>query len=492
MVMRRPDSVTATIALTVIVAMVLEFSLQWGVTTGLPYLGFERRQELPKAEERLFLQLPSRVAALLDILDRTPVADRSTVLAAAQTPQIRLRLLDTPAPNLRNRGELAAEVMRYRIEAALTAPRPVIVVHRYRLTDQKPALGGGRVESDTWIEAALSNGQWLLVLSNLDPPPRSDPVAAKFSLASLAAWLVLSLALAALLSVVAARRVVKPLSVLSAAVDHLGGSGDDPAIPPRGPREIEGIIRAFNRMRDRLRRFNEDRTRMMAAMSHDLRTPLTRLRMRIEMTEGLDDQQKMLDELYVMNGMVESILSFARDDARQEPRSLVDLSALVDGICQDAADAGDPVTFSGPRDVTISCRPTAMRRAISNLVDNAIKYGWKAAVTLAPDAGRAAITVEDEGPGIPRSEREKVFEPFYRIGSERNPDTGGVGLGLSVTRSIIWEHGGDITLGTRKGGGLMVRVDLPIGAHVGSQGRPGTGSMEPGTETNSSLASTPQ
>ena len=137
----------------------------------------------------------------------------------------------------------------------------------------------------------------------------------------------------------------------------------------------------------------------------------------------------MLDELDMMNGMVELILSFTRDDSKQEARSLLDLSALVEGICEDAVDAGEKVTFSGPRDVTISCRPTAMRRAISNLVDNAVKYGGKADVTLAPEAGRTVITVEDEGSGIPRNEREKVFEPFYRIGSARDPSTGGVGLG---------------------------------------------------------------
>ena len=143
-------------------------------------------------------------------------------------------------------------------------------------------------------------------------------------------------------------------------------------------------------MRERLRRFNEDRTHMMAAMSHDLRTPLTRLRMRIEMAEGLEDQQKMLDELDMMNSMVELILSFTRDDAKQEPRSLVDLSALVEGICEDAADAGEKVIFSGPRDLTISCRPTALRRAVSNLVDNAVKYGGGAAVSLVPE-GRASL-----------------------------------------------------------------------------------------------------
>jgi signal transduction histidine kinase len=240
----------------------------------------------------------------------------------------------------------------------------VIVADRYRPADERAGWAGGRVENGTWIEAALANGQWLLVVWNLDPPPPSDPAAAEFSAVSFTAWLILSLASVALLSVVAVRRLVKRLSEFAAAVQHLGASGDDPPIPPRGPREIEGVIRAFNQMRERLRRFNEDRTRMMAAMSHDLRTPLTRLRMRIEMAEGIEDQQKMLDEPDMMNGMVESVLSFARDEAKQEPRSLVDLGALVEDICEDAADAGEKVTFSRPRDATLSCRPIALRRAI--------------------------------------------------------------------------------------------------------------------------------
>ena len=210
--MRRPDSIIATIALTVIVAMVLGFSLQRVVVVALPYFAFERRQELPEVEERFLVQLPGRVAALLDILDRTPVADRPTILAAAQIPQVHLRLLDTPAPNLGNRGEPDAEVMRHRIEAAMTAPRPVIVADRYRLADQKAGPAGGRVENGTWIEAALANGQWLLVVSNLDPLPPADPVAAEFSIASSVAWLVLALASVVLVSVVAARRLVKPLS----------------------------------------------------------------------------------------------------------------------------------------------------------------------------------------------------------------------------------------------------------------------------------------
>lgn len=297
----------------------------------------------------------------------------------------------------------------------------------------------------------------------LDLPPTIDPVATEFSRASFATWLVLSVLLAVLLLTLAARRLIKPLSELAIAVEQLGGSGDAPHLLPRGPREVQGTMRAFNRMQERLRRFNDDRTRMIAAMSHDLRTPLTRLRLRAELVEDHDQQQKMLADLDMMGGMIESVLSFARDDTEHEFRSLVDLSALVEGICQDADDAGEPVTFSGPRGVTISCRPAAMRRAISNLVHNAVKYGGNTAVSLTPEGDRVVITVEDEGPGIPRSEREKVFEPFYRIESSRDPETGGVGLGLSVTRSIIWEHGGDINLGSRKGGGLNVRLALPSG-----------------------------
>jgi len=200
---------------------------------------------------------------------------------------------------------------------------------------------------------------------------------------------------------------------------------------------------------------------MLAAISHDLRTPLTRLRIRLEFIEDLEVQQKMVTELDAMGAMVQSILSFARDDAKREPRTLVDLSALVEGVCEDASDSGGVVTFSGPRGIAISGRPVALRRVLSNLVDNAVKYGASAAVSLIAETGRVVVTIEDEGPGIPRSEREQVFEPFYRIEGSRNPDTGGVGLGLSVARSIVREHGGDITLSNRKGGGLSVRLELP-------------------------------
>jgi signal transduction histidine kinase len=448
--------------------MVLGFSLQHLVDSGLLYLGLARQQPIQSANPRLLMQLPGRFATLLDVLDATPDAERPIVIAAAQRPPVRVRLLDAPVANLVNGSEPDANLLRSRIEAVLTVPRPVFVVDSYRAADQQARGNGGRVQNGVLIEAALSDGHWLLLVSQLLPPPASDPIATEFSRASFAAWLAISILLGILLSVLAARRLVKPLSELAIAVEQLGGSADAPPITPRGPREVQGTIQAFNRMQERLRRFNEDRTRMIAAMSHDLRTPLTRLRLRAELVEDHNQQQKMLGELDMMGEMIGSVLSFARDDAKHEPRSLVDLSALVEGICEDASDVGEPVTFSGPRGVTIFCRPTSMRRALSNLIDNGVKYGGKAAVSLIPEVERALIIVEDEGPGISRSEREKVFEPFYRIESSRDLAIGGVGLGLSVTRSIVWEHGGDISLAARKGGGLIVRVQLPIGSGLNS------------------------
>ncbi len=200
---------------------------------------------------------------------------------------------------------------------------------------------------------------------------------------------------------------------------------------------------------------------MLAAMSHDLRTSLTRLKLRLEVGGGDEQTRKMIAEADAMAEMMGSILSFARDDAKRELRTLIDLDSLVAEVCEDAAEAGEQVTYKGNRGIAALGRPIALRRVVSNLVDNALKYGGGADVTLTADPDQVVIAVEDQGPGIPRSQREKVFEPFYRGDGARNPDTGGVGLGLSVARSIAREHGGDVVLIGRKGGGLSARLELP-------------------------------
>jgi signal transduction histidine kinase len=200
---------------------------------------------------------------------------------------------------------------------------------------------------------------------------------------------------------------------------------------------------------------------MLAAMSHDLRTPLNRLRLRAEFIEDGEQQRKMFADLEAMNTMIDTTLAFVRDDVDREPRRLVNLGVLLQDVCEDAADAGGAVSYLGPREMNVHCRPTAIARAVANLVDNAVKYGRAARVSLVRDSEHVIIEVEDDGPGIPVNEQEKVFAPFYRLEGSRNAATGGVGLGLSVARTVVREHGGDITLANRAGGGLCARLVLP-------------------------------
>ena len=199
---------------------------------------------------------------------------------------------------------------------------------------------------------------------------------------------------------------------------------------------------------------------MIGAISHDLRTPLARLRLRLEDVGTPSERQKIMSDVMSMGEMIDSVISFTREDTRREPRLLVDVGSMIEGICDDAMEAGQPVTFSGSRGIELICRPIALRRAISNLVENAVRYGGHADVKLTQEAELLVVTIEDEGTGIPPSEREKVFEPFYRREPSRNRATGGVGLGLSIARSVIWEHGGDVQLSNRKDGGLHVRIEL--------------------------------
>ncbi len=228
-----------------------------------------------------------------------------------------------------------------------------------------------------------------------------------------------------------------------------------------GPTEIREAADAFNQMQRRIRRFVEDRTRMLAAVSHDLRTMLTRFRLRAEYIDDDEQRAKALADLAEMQAMLDATLSFARDDASAEPRTSVDLSSLLQTLCDDLADAGQPVAYDGPHRVTLACRPAALGRALANLIDNAVKYGGEAEVGMSDGADEVVIRIADRGPGIADSDREKVFAPFFRIEESRSRETGGTGLGLALARNIVRGHGGDITLEDREGGGLVAHVALP-------------------------------
>jgi signal transduction histidine kinase len=214
-------------------------------------------------------------------------------------------------------------------------------------------------------------------------------------------------------------------------------------------------------MQTRLRNLIENRTRLLAALSHDLRTPLTLLRLRAETMDDAQERDKMLSTITEMDAMIGTTLKFARDETAMEAQRPTDLAALVQSIVDDMADAGMPVTMQPAGPIVHECRPDALKRAIRNILDNAVKYGKTARAAIHSTASGIEITVDDEGPGIPEAELSRVFEPFYRLEESRNRETGGVGLGLAIAQSIVHAHGGELRLANRADAGVRASIKLP-------------------------------
>jgi len=330
---------------------------------------------------------------------------------------------------------------------------------RWRRRDEPPRFRHWRHHGpDPVVLGALrlGDGSWLnftLPLRPFEPIWESRP----FPLMLLTTIVVLAV------TVWGVRRASRPLSVLAGAAERLGLDVDAQPLDERGPREVRAAAGAFNEMQRRLQSFVRDRTQMLAAISHDLRTPITRMRLRAELIEDAEHRARMLADLAEMEEMIGATLAFARDDAASEERRAFDLAALLQGVCDEATDAGASAAYEGPDHATFTGRPMALKRAFANLVDNAAKYGSVALVSLTDGADAATVTVDDDGPGMPAEELEKVFAPFYRIETSRSRETGGVGLGLAVVRSIVRAHGGEVTLATRPEGGLRATVTLPKG-----------------------------
>ena len=262
-------------------------------------------------------------------------------------------------------------------------------------------------------------------------------------------------------SIWAVRRLAAPLATFARAAERLGMDVTVPRLPETGPREVRQATRAFNEMQRRIRRFVEDRTQMVAAIAHDLRTPITRLRLHAEFIEDEEQRHRMLADLDEMEKMIASTLDFARDDSAGEPRETVDLLTLLQSVCDDLADAGEPVEFHSEGRLLYECRRVALRRAFTNLIENAVRYGNRARVLLEAKADAVVVWIDDDGPGIPDEFLEDVFKPFRRLERSRSQDTGGTGLGLTVARTIVRAHGGDIALSNRTDGGLRAEVTLP-------------------------------
>jgi signal transduction histidine kinase len=260
---------------------------------------------------------------------------------------------------------------------------------------------------------------------------------------------------------VAARNITRPLSELAQAADSVGR--DTRAVPQlaeRGARELRDAARAFNTMQDRLHRYLDSRTRVLAAMSHDLKTPLTRLRLQVEALENPPMQARIGRELDEMESMVREALALFRGLDDGEPASALDVDALLAQIGDEFRDMGATVTTAGHALRPLTAKPQALKRCLTNLILNAVKFGTRADLHI-EDGADLVIRVRDRGPGIPEEELERVFEPFYRLESSRNRDSGGTGLGLSIARDIAQAHGGSLQLANLPGGGLEATLRLP-------------------------------
>lgn len=386
--------------------------------------------------------LAQRIALVADLLKTTPPALHGHVLRVASAPGFRFRLRSTqpglpPAPIFET--WLAPHLRAQGLNGSLVLTLPPA-------RDDDRRAHGGLVavpvkvgDTDVWLTLTASR--------------RSAPPWPRYALTSL----LLAAAGSMLVIVLLVRQVSRPLARLTASAERLGRGETMPPLEEQGPRDIRTTIAAFNQMQARQQRFIQDRTRMVAAVSHDLRSPITALRLRVEMVDQDDLRERMIANLDEMQQMVEATLTFAREDAAKEATETVDLSSLIAEVVASRSDLGHQIHWPGAPARPYPCLPASIKRALGNLVDNAIRYGGSADISLEG----TSIIVSDHGPGIPQDRLDYVFEPFARLEESRNTETGGTGLGLAIARSIARNHGGDIVLRNRAEGGLEARLALP-------------------------------
>lgn len=424
-------------------------------------------------------QVAERIATIARLIDGTPPDRRERLIEAVGGPTLLVSLnsesaareggqdnwhtqileenlklhLSGFAPNAIKVEFIESEIGRWSLPAeppVNIAANPMELVHAH----MRHMMGELALGRTVRVSIRLADSNWLNFTTPVAEPTVFWSPRFLISLAVMALTVIF-------VSIWAVRRATEPLATFGRAAERLGRDVRAPPLPERGPSEVREAVQAFNKMQDRIRRFVDDRLRMVAAISHDLRTPLTRVRLRAEFIDDEVQQQKMLADLDEMESMISTTLAFARDEASSEPMQDLDLLALIQRVCDDMADAGTTVSFEGDGRVPCRGKPIALRRAFANLIDNAVKYGDSAEVSVQAERDSVTVRIEDRGPGIASEDRERVFEAFYRLDRSRSRETGGTGLGLTVAQNIIRGHGGAIALSNRADGGLRVEATLP-------------------------------
>ena len=405
---------------------------------GLTFLALLReRSEL--SQSMMLAYLGRDVSSAVAILDRVPPAERAAWLPRLARQNYGYAL--DAAPPAAPAAEPSAQGLARIVAAELGAARVGAIVR-----------GTGR---DLLLPLRLEDGAPLIL--------RLRPPAAMISTEAVVLLLVqlLFLAVATWWGV---RLAVRPLQRLADAADALKPGGNGAALAEGGPREVAQAARAFNAMQQRIDAHLAERQRLLAAISHDLQTPITRMKLRVEQVLDADQRGRLLSDLDGMQLLVEEGLAYARtSQAMREPLRAVDLNALLDGLVCDALDAGHQAELLGRHEAPLTTRVQALRRALTNLLDNALKFGGAAQVVVEVTAHEVHISVRDRGPGIPEAELAPVLQPFYRVESSRNRETGGTGLGLAIAQELALALNGRLSLTNRAGGGLEARLSLPLG-----------------------------
>ena len=437
----RPRSVAGQIALLVVAAIVVAHAV---ATTAFVLL---REPWRPDDHPGV---AAGRLAIVARLLDSAAPQDRATLLAnaARSVPNLQIAPWSEAAPTDDGSDRPVVRRLRNGFGRALT------------VVD----IGTPEIRKAGYLRLGIAtpNGARLQASLPDDPlrPPHEGAII--FTVIFLALTL-------ALLSVWATRALTAPLARLAGAAEAFGTGDDHAALPEAGPQEVIAVSRALDRMRNRVRRLIDDRTQMLAAISHDLRTPITRLRLRAEFIDDDHARTMTLRDLDQMNALVEAALSFVRDGqgGAAGARTLIDLASVVQTVCDGFIDVGADVAVTQSRHVLVRGRPDELERAITNLVDNAVKYGGGARLAMEQTPRGIRIVVGDTGPGIPESERDAMLQPFVRGDRARNlNDASGFGLGLSIVLAIVESHDGWLSLTNRPAGGLAAAIELPLAAAV--------------------------
>ncbi len=387
-------------------------------------------------------QTSYRIVALVDMLSATPDADRVRVLAAAGRARMTAKLVDDAVICK------GSTLDTHDLEAALRAELHAGAALTVRTCDARQPTQN--------LQVLIPLGQRTLEIRT----DRNEREPDRFTIPFFGALAFLCVGVAGL-SAWAVSRVIRPLRRLSEKADAFGRDITVAPIDEEGPLEIRRAAHAFNRMQERIARSMQSRTRMLAAISHDLRTPLTRMRLQLDAEKKEIERAKLLRDIDLMQTMVSSALAFLTSDAGAEKKEWLDLGALLGTLCDEYAESGAAIRYDGPDQIPFFCKPDAIQRVLTNLIDNAIHFGTEIVVTAALDAGNVVIDVTDDGPGIPADRLQDVIEPFVRLDPARAQRPGSVGLGLSIVDDIVRSHGGTLALINREPSGLVARVTMP-------------------------------